>query len=275
MSSIPTTGKYGLTTTLPELRRRLHITHFKAVFLGSCRLLKQLPRQLATSSTHNGIPDCATYDKIVYDLLRIQAKAHLLQGIIISTDDSDCSLLDTHSRIGHGGERKTFLEIKKKWANVTLVICKICIRYCEDCQLKRKKKISIGLVVKSIVSSSIMSMAQSSEEVAHNLFDVFLLIGAPAILQSDSGRGGKLTSALMPPIQRSPYLLMFSREPQDLHCGDDDSCAEGTTSNGVESDLSKAASKSSRQKMKLFKSDQNKNDNDPNDQRSTTTELGD
>ncbi|XP_003381693.1 KRAB-A domain-containing protein 2 [Trichinella spiralis] len=192
---------------------------------------------------------------------------------------------DTHSRIGHGGERKTFLEVKKKWANVTLEICKICIRCCKDCQLKRKKKIPKGLVVKSIVSSSIMSMGQvnpinyqtmpdgkfnylityvdhfskfcflrpltskSSEEVAQNLFDVFLLIGAPAILQSDSG--------------------------QDLHCGDDDSCAEETTSNGVESDLSKAASNSSRQRMEFFKSDQNKNDNDPNDQRSTTTELGD
>ncbi|KRZ55057.1 hypothetical protein T02_10197 [Trichinella nativa] len=62
---------------------------------------------------------------------------------------------------------------------------------------------------------------------------------------------------------------------EDLHCGDDDFCAEGTTSNGVESDLSKAASNNSRQKMKFFKSDQNKNDNDPNNQRSTTTELGD
>ncbi|KRY20402.1 SCAN domain-containing protein 3 [Trichinella patagoniensis] len=131
---------------------------------------------------------------------------------------------DTHSRIGHGGERKTFLEIKKKWANVTLEICKICIRYCENCQLKWKKKNPKGLVIKSIVSSSIMSMRQvnlinyqtmpdgkfnyvityvdhfskfcflrpltskSSEEVAHNLFGVFLLIGAPAILQSDIGR---------------------------------------------------------------------------------------
>ncbi|OUC43767.1 hypothetical protein D917_09535 [Trichinella nativa] len=60
---------------------------------------------------------------------------------------------------------------------------------------------------------------------------------------------------------------------EDLHCGDDDFCAEETTSNGVESDLSKAASNNSRQKIEFFKSDQNKNDNDPNNQRSTTTEL--
>ncbi|KRY93068.1 KRAB-A domain-containing protein 2 [Trichinella pseudospiralis] len=95
-------------------------------------------------------------------------------------------------------------------------ICKIYMSYCEDCHLKRKKKIPRDLVVKLIVISSIMSRLQmdlinyqtmsdekfnyamttyveyfskfcvqrpltsrSSEEVAHNFLDVFLLIGAP------------------------------------------------------------------------------------------------
>ncbi|KRZ07302.1 KRAB-A domain-containing protein 2, partial [Trichinella zimbabwensis] len=382
---------------------------------------KRLAEIVTEKSGNNVIYSQATYDKIVNDLLQIQTKGacsagdHNLKrrfellifgeehklirkrknGEIrrIATFEEMFSIVrDAHSRIDHGGERKTFLEIKKKWANVTLEICKIYISYCEDCHLKRKKKIPKRLVVKPIVSSSIMSRGQvdlinyqtmpddkfnyvmtyvdyfskfcvlrpltskSSEEVAHNLLDVFLLIGAPSILQSDNGRAFvnsliAVLKCLWPETnfingrprhlqgeveqlngvvkeklaiwmrnndsdrwslglkfvqwqinisvdaitRQSPYVLMFGQEPpvgidadlipksllnapimeEDLQCDDDDSCAEGTASNGVESALSKAASGSSCQEMEFFKSNQNKDDDDLNDRRSTTTELAD
>ncbi|KRZ61241.1 KRAB-A domain-containing protein 2 [Trichinella nativa] len=214
---------------------------------------KRLEEIVNQKSGNNVIYSRATYDKIVNDLLRIKTKGTSSAGDhnlkkrfellivgeerklirkrkndeirqIATLEDMFSIVRDAHSRIGHGGERKTFLEIQKKWANVTLEICKIYIGFCEDCQLKRKKKIPKGLVVKSIVSSSIMSRGQvdlinyqtlpdgkfnyvmtyidhfskfcvlrplkseSSAEVAHNLLDVFLLIGAPSILQSENGR---------------------------------------------------------------------------------------
>ncbi|KRZ79499.1 KRAB-A domain-containing protein 2 [Trichinella papuae] len=65
-----------------------------------------------------------------------------------------------HSRINHGGDRKTFLEIRKKWVNVTLEICNIYISYCEDCHFKREKNIAKGFVLKPVGSSSIMSRGQ-------------------------------------------------------------------------------------------------------------------
>ncbi|KRZ71497.1 SCAN domain-containing protein 3 [Trichinella papuae] len=117
---------------------------------------------------------------------------------IAALEDMFFIIRNAHSHIGHCRERKTFWEIQKKWANVTMEICKIDINFCEDCCLKRKKKIPKGLVVKPIVSMySIMSSGQvnlityqtlpdgklklvskRNEEVAHNLFDVFLLIKA-------------------------------------------------------------------------------------------------
>ncbi|KRY82754.1 KRAB-A domain-containing protein 2 [Trichinella pseudospiralis] len=214
---------------------------------------KRLAEIVNQKSGNNVIYSRATYDKIVNDLLRIQTKGTSSAGDhnlkkrfelliigeehklirkrkndeirqIATFEDMFSIVRDAHSRIGHGGERKTFLEVQKKWANVTLEICKIYISFCKDCHLKRKKKIPKGLMVKSIVSSSIMSRGQvdlinyqtlpdgkfnyvmiyvdhfskfcvlrpltseSSEEVAQNLLDVFLLIGAPSILQSKNGR---------------------------------------------------------------------------------------
>ncbi|KRX75671.1 SCAN domain-containing protein 3 [Trichinella sp. T6] len=138
MSSIPTTGKYSLTTTLPELRR-----------LFSCH--------------------SATYDKIVYDLLRIQAKG-------------------TSSAEDHNLNRRFGLFIVgypfaywSRWRKENVFGDKkeMGQRYIGDMQ--NLHKIFKFCFLRPLTS-------KSSEEVAHNLFDVFLLIGAPAILQSDSGR---------------------------------------------------------------------------------------
>ena len=129
-----------------------------------------------------------------------------------------------HEGIGHGGGKKTIAEVKKKWSNITQEVCYLYISFCEHCHQKKARKVPKGLVVKPVRSHHIFSRCQidlinfqtlpdgdykyimtfvnhfskfcvlrplttkRAEEVAANLLDIFLLFGAPAILQSDNGR---------------------------------------------------------------------------------------
>ncbi|XP_076045792.1 KRAB-A domain-containing protein 2-like [Oratosquilla oratoria] len=129
-----------------------------------------------------------------------------------------------HEAIGHGGGKKTIVEVKKKWSNITQEVCYLYISFCEHCHQKKARKIPKGLVVKPVRSHGILSRCQvdlinfqtlpdgdfkyimtyanhfskfcvlrpltskRAEEVAANLLDIFLTFGAPAILQSDNGR---------------------------------------------------------------------------------------
>ena len=130
----------------------------------------------------------------------------------------------SHKAIGHGGEKKTFFETKKKWGNITQEACRLYISFCEACHQKKARKLPKGLVVKPVRSRTIMSRGQvdlvnfqtlndgdfkyimtyvnhftkfcilrpltskRAEEVAMHLLDIFLTFGAPVILQSDNGR---------------------------------------------------------------------------------------
>ena len=121
-------------------------------------------------------------------------------------------------------KKKTFAEVKNKWANLTLECCKTFISFCADCQEKKKRKVRKGLVVKPVRSETIFARAQivlinfqtlpddqykyimtyvnhftkfcvltpltskRAIEVAHALLPIFLTFGAPVILQSDNGR---------------------------------------------------------------------------------------
>ena len=120
--------------------------------------------------------------------------------------------------VGHGGEKKTLFEVKKKWSNITMEYCNLYITFCEECHLKKSRKQPKGLVVKPIRSHSFLSRCQidlinfqslpdedykyiltyvnhftkffilsplrskRAEEVAHTLLPVFLTFGAPVIL---------------------------------------------------------------------------------------------
>ncbi|CAI6354197.1 unnamed protein product [Macrosiphum euphorbiae] len=132
-------------------------------------------------------------------------------------------LHDAHQSLGHGGRDRMLYELNSKFKNITRFEVDLYLSLCELCQLKHKK-IRKGLVVKPIISSEFNSRCQvdlidfqsnadklfkfimvyqdhltkfvvikplktkTAEEVAYNLIDIFTLLGAPSILQSDNGR---------------------------------------------------------------------------------------
>ena len=129
-----------------------------------------------------------------------------------------------HIAIGHGGRDRKLRELQKKYIKVTEYAINLFKSYCEQCQLKRKRTRTKGVVVKPILTDDFNSRAQvdlidmqamphrsyrwilvyqdhltkfviirplltkRAAEVASQLLDKFLLFGAPAILQSDNGR---------------------------------------------------------------------------------------
>jgi hypothetical protein len=138
----------------------------------------------------------------------------------------------SHINTGHGGITKTNYDLKKKFDNIHEHFIKLYIEFCDGCSLKRQKIGIKGVVVKPIISNGFGSRGQidlidfqsieymgykwvmhyqdhsnkftvlealtfkKSELVAEKLFDdVFSLIGAPEILQSDNGREFVLLNA--------------------------------------------------------------------------------
>jgi len=123
----------------------------------------------------------------------------------------------------HGGQVRILYELNSKFKNITHSEVDLYLSLCELCQLKHKETRK-GLVVKPIISNEFNSRCQvdlidfqsnadeffkfimvyqdhltkfvvikplktkTAEEVAFNLFDIFTLLGAPSILQSDNGR---------------------------------------------------------------------------------------
>jgi hypothetical protein len=112
-------------------------------------------------------------------------------------------------------------EVNKKYANVTRDVLNLFKEMCEECQLKKRKIASKGLVFKPLLSKDFNSRGQVdlvdmqsmrdgdilhyqdhltkfavlrpltsklAAEVGFQLLDIFLLFGAPHILQSDNGR---------------------------------------------------------------------------------------
>lgn len=128
-----------------------------------------------------------------------------------------------HIDTGHKRTRCMDKELKKKYCNITRDVIDIYLRLCGQCQLKKKNK-GKGLVVRPILSNNMNSRGQvdlidmqtepdkdykfilnyqdhltkfvflkplkskRAAEVAYNLLDIFCIIGAPNILQSDNGR---------------------------------------------------------------------------------------
>ncbi|GFU95976.1 KRAB-A domain-containing protein 2 [Trichonephila clavipes] len=123
--------------------------------------------------------------------------------------------------IGYGGHDSILKELSTKYKNVTRHDIEMYIHLCEPCQ-KKQKGIKKGIDVKPMIFSEFNSRCQvdlidfqsqpdreykfimvyqnhltkfvilksltskKAEEVAYNLVDVFSLLGAPSILQSDN-----------------------------------------------------------------------------------------
>ena len=130
-------------------------------------------------------------------------------------------VLRAHLNTRHGGREKMLKEVNKKYANVTRDVLNLFKEMCEECQLKKRKIASKGLVFKPLLSKDFNSRGQVdlvdmqsmrdgdilhyqdhltkfavlrpltsklAAEVGFQLLDIFLLFGAPHILQSDNGR---------------------------------------------------------------------------------------
>ncbi|XP_070206199.1 KRAB-A domain-containing protein 2-like [Littorina saxatilis] len=128
-----------------------------------------------------------------------------------------------HISTGHGGRDRMIKETQRKYANISTKSLELFKSLCEECQKKRKRPMTKGVVVRPIISKEFASRGQvdlvdmqsmpsngykwimvyqdhltkfcvlrpirskRAVEVAAQLLDIFLVIGAPAILQSDNG----------------------------------------------------------------------------------------
>ncbi|XP_049742807.1 SCAN domain-containing protein 3 [Elephas maximus indicus] len=130
-------------------------------------------------------------------------------------------LHDTHLSIGHGGRTRMEKELQAKYKNITKEVIMLYLTLCKPCQQKnsKPKKILTSQPIKEVNSrcqvdlidmqlnpdgeykfimhyqdlhtklSFLRSLkSKSPKEVAHALLDIFTIIGAPSVLQSDNGR---------------------------------------------------------------------------------------
>ena len=143
--------------------------------------------------------------------------------LISSIDTIFDEIRTQHLITGHGARDITNNKLKETHANVTKEIVQLYVDLCETCAMK-KRKIRKSLVIKPIISNLLNSRCQidlidmqstpdgdykhichyqdhltkfsilrphktkEAVEVAFTLQDIFCLLGAPKILQSDNGR---------------------------------------------------------------------------------------
>ncbi|XP_019840917.2 SCAN domain-containing protein 3 isoform X2 [Bos indicus] len=130
-------------------------------------------------------------------------------------------LHDTHLSTGHGGRTRMEKELQAKYKNITKEVIMLYLTLCKPCQQKHSKlkKVLTSKPIKEVNSrcqvdlidmqlnpdgeykfimhyqdfrtnlSFLRSLkSKRPKEVAHALLDIFTIIGAPSVLQSDSGR---------------------------------------------------------------------------------------
>ena len=155
-----------------------------------------------------------------YDVLEIAGNEKLVRKgtdvIYYCTTEELYRLINT----AHGWIHKTYKELKKQFANISREVIKLFIQLCEQCILKKKRSETSELIVGPITSSDFNSCGQVDlvdyqscpdgdfkwvmhyqdhltklsilrplkSKRASELTDIFLLLGAPHILQSDNGR---------------------------------------------------------------------------------------
>ena len=136
----------------------------------------------------------------------------------VTIEDTFDIIKRAHMATGHVGRDRMVKELSKNYVSVTECTINLFKSYCKECQLKRKRPMTKGVVVKPIVTEEFNSRAQvdlidmqamphnsfkwilvqqdhltkfviirplfskRAIEVAHQLLDIFLLFGAPSIL---------------------------------------------------------------------------------------------
>ncbi|XP_047492001.1 KRAB-A domain-containing protein 2-like [Penaeus chinensis] len=123
-----------------------------------------------------------------------------------------------HIATGHGGRDRMIKELQRKYANITTKALELFKSLCEECQKKRKRPMTKGVMLRPILSKEFASRGQvdlidmqsmprsnfkwivmyqdhltkfcihrplhtkRATEVAFQLVDIFLLMGAPAVM---------------------------------------------------------------------------------------------
>ncbi|KAG1682661.1 KRAB-A domain-containing protein 2 [Nymphon striatum] len=154
-----------------------------------------------------------------------------------------------HVATGHGGRDRMLKEITRKYCNITRDSVELFKSLCIHCQRKRKRPTTKGVVVRPILSKDFTSRGQvdlvdmkslpqgaykwilvyqdhltkfcvlrpltskRAAEVAYQLMDIFLLFGAPQILQSDNG--SEFTAAVISELKELwTGLLLVHGKPR-------------------------------------------------------------
>ena len=148
-----------------------------------------------------------------------------------SIEDTFDIIKKAHVATGHGGRDRMMKELSVKYANILRDDVELFKSLCQECQKKRKRPMTKGVVVKPILTTEFASRGQidlmdmqsmshnsfkwimvyqdhltkfcilrpltskRATEVAFQLADIFLLIGAPVVLQSDNG--SEFTAAII------------------------------------------------------------------------------
>ncbi|XP_068247971.1 KRAB-A domain-containing protein 2-like [Palaemon carinicauda] len=160
------------------------------------------------------------------DLEKIIKKRQTLDetpGYYVSIKDTFHIVKRAHVATGHGGRDRMTKELQVKYANIQQETIELFKLLCLECQKKRKRPMTKGVVVKPILSTEFSSRGQvdlidmqsmscrtfkwimvyqdhltkfcvlrpltskRAAEVTFQLADIFLLLGTPIILQSDNG----------------------------------------------------------------------------------------
>ena len=170
----------------------------------------------------------------------------------ISVPDIFDVIYNAHISVCHGGQKRTHCEVKKTVANVTREQVTLFLSYCVTCEEKRSIKKNRG-VLKPITSNgysqrgqvdlidmrsckidnycyilhyqdnftkfSVLEALHSKQttEVSQHLYEIFTLIGAPRILQSDNGTefvGAPLKKMMKTFWPRTELVQGSPRHPQ-------------------------------------------------------------
>ncbi|XP_004441803.1 PREDICTED: SCAN domain-containing protein 3 [Ceratotherium simum simum] len=155
-------------------------------------------------------------------------------------------LHDTHLSIGHGGRTRMEKELQAKYKNITKEVIMLYLTLCKPCQQKNSKlkKVLTSKPIKEVNSrcqvdlidmqlnpdgeykyimhyqdlrtklSFLRSLkSRRPKEVAHALLDIFTIIGAPSVLQSDNGR--EFSSQIVSELSNIwPELKIVHGKPQ-------------------------------------------------------------
>ncbi|XP_037787727.1 KRAB-A domain-containing protein 2-like [Penaeus monodon] len=224
----------------------------------------QLPHALAAEGARTWgnrdykyeVLQCGDMEK----LIKIWTKADEPPLYYVTIEATFDVIKRAHIATGHCRRDCMIKELQRKYANITTKALEFFKSLCEECQKKMKKTMTKGVVVRPILSKAFASRSQvdltdmqsmphshfiwnmvyqihftkfcilrplqtkCAAEVAFQLVDIFLLMGAPAVLQSDNG--SEFTSRVITEQKEIwPSLIMVHGKPRHPQSHNSNPCS--------------------------------------------------